>query len=468
VKADRSTSQRLPHWPRTNRAEHLAERQEHLRSLSHWSSAHHHVLEWPVPSETLANFQECLSGHMVLPVGVVGPLSINVGQYTLSDTGEVQELARQDDQVFVPLAHTEGGLSASIQRGISAVALAGGVKTYVLADRMTRDSCFVFRSTEEALALARWVESRVAEMSQWLTATAQTSRNTHHVSERQRGETEAELSREDRDRDRDSEARIETEGKQNTPTAVISSHAVLREVQTHVIGPMCHLLYRFTTGDACGPNMMTRNSYALNEQFVREKFTRDSGITPLHVFLETNMGGDKKPSHAFFQFPGHGKVAMAEATLPGAVLRRVLRVSADNVVVLEHAGLHGAHASGMQSFAFTPASAVAAIFAATGQDLGMVGTSSMTHATVTRIDDGIHLTIRFSGLEVGTVGGGTSLPHAQSYLQLMNCLGAGKIYRFAQIIAATALCLELSAAASMATTGSENFLQAHFERGGVR
>lgn len=434
---------KLPHWPRTNRPDHLAERQTQLRALSHWSAAHHHVLEWPVSPETLANFQECLSGHMVLPVGIVGPLSIHLGQYTLSDTGDVQELTRQADQVFVPLAHTEGGLSASIQRGISAVALAGGVKTYVLADRMTRDSCFVFRSTEEALALARWVETQVEEMSQWLIAT------------RQRAEIEK-------------EGGIEKEKKRVAPTAVISAHAVLREVQTHVLGPMCHLLYRFTTGDACGPNMMTRNAFALNQQFVLERFSRDSGIAPLHVFLETNMGGDKKPSHAFFQFPGHGKVVVAEATLPGAVLRRVLRVSADNVVALEHAGLHGAHASGMQSFAFTPASAIAAIFAATGQDLGMVGTSSMAQATATRVDDGIHLTIRFSGLEVGTIGGGTSLPHAQAYLQLMNCLGAGKVYRFAQIIAATALCLELSAAASMATTGSENFLQAHFERGGER
>jgi hydroxymethylglutaryl-CoA reductase (NADPH) len=231
---------------------------------------------------------------------------------------------------------------------------------------------------------------------------------------------------------------------------------------------MCHVLYRFTTGDACGPNMMTRNAYALNQEFVLPRFSQEAGVAPLQVFLEANMGGDKKPSHAFFQFPGHGKVVVAEATLPGSVLRRVLRVGADAVVVLEHAGLHGAHASGMQSFAFTPASAVAAIFAATGQDLGMVGTSSMTHATATRVDEGIHLTIRFSGLEVATVGGGTSLPHAQSYLQLMDCLGQGKVYRFAQIIAASALCLELSAAASMATAGSENFLRAHFERGGER
>jgi hydroxymethylglutaryl-CoA reductase (NADPH) len=150
------------------------------------------------------------------------------------------------------------------------------------------------------------------------------------------------------------------------------------------------------------------------------------------------------------------------------VLRRVLHVTADEVVALEHTGLHGAHASGMQSFAFTPASAIAAIFAATGQDLGMVGTSSMAQASATRVGEGIHLAIRFSGLEVGTVGGGTSLPHAQAYLKLLDCLGPGKVYRFAQIIAATALCLELSAAASMATTGSHNFLQAHLEHGGIR
>src|SRR5262249_3339707 len=159
---------------------------------------------------------------------------------------------------------------------------------------------------------------------------------------------------------------------------------------------------------------------------------------------------------------------LAEATLSNEVLRRFLRVSADEFVALEHAGLHGAHASGMQSFAFTPASAIAAVFAATGQDLGMVGTSSMAQVTATRVADGVHLAIRFSGLEVGTVGGGTSLPHARAYLQLMDCLGPGKVYRFAQIIAATALCLELSASASMATTGSQNFVQAHAARGGIR
>jgi hydroxymethylglutaryl-CoA reductase (NADPH) len=337
------------------------------------------------------------------------------------------------------LAHTEGGLSASVQRGISAATLAGGVRTHVLADRMTRDSCFVFHSATEALTLARWIAEQEATMTAWLGEAAPLLRPATADAERE-----------------------------NSGKNLVSTHAVLREVATHVVGPMCHLLYRFTTGDACGPNMITRNAYALNQEFVLARFPRDTGVAPVHVFLETNMGGDKKPSHAFFQFPGHGKVVLAEVTLPGEVLRRVLRVSVEEVLTLEHTGLHGAHASGMQSFAFTPASAIAAIFAATGQDLGMVGTSSMAQATVTRVEDGIHLAIRFSGLEVGTVGGGTSLPHARGYLQLMDCLGPGKVYRFAQIIAATALCLELSAAASMAAAGSQNFLQAHFDRGGIR
>ena len=44
----------------------------------------------------------------------------------------------------------------------------------------------------------------------------------------------------------------------------------------------------------------------------------------------------------------------------------------------------------------------------------------------------------------------------------------GKVYRLAQIVAAAALCLEISASAAMATAGSENFFRAHHERGGLR
>ena len=354
---------------------------------------------------------ESLVGVAVIPVSAA-PIEIELGSYELSESGDVVETSRASETVRVPLAHTEGGLTASMTRGALA---AGTVKTYVLHDRITRASCFVCRDAAEAVALARWIDGALPAMQQWLASSEDAS---------------------------------------------LSKRARLREVKTHVVGPMCHVLWAWTTGDAVGPNMMTRNSYALNMAYVMQR----APVKPERAILEANMGGDKKPSHEYFQ-SGHGKTVLAEAFLSDEQLRRVLRTTAEDLEALSWAGTHGAVASGMQSVAFTPASAVAAVFAATGQDLGMVGTSSMAHGTGRRVEGGLQATIRFGGLEVGTVGGGTTLPSARDWLASIGCAGTGTVYRFAQIVAAAALCLEISASAAMATAGSENFFKAHHERG---
>ena len=364
-----------------------------------------------------ANAAESVTGIAVIPVSVA-ELQISLGEYRLSDTGAVVETGRADAEVVVPLAHTEGGLTASVQRGAKAVAESGGFRTHVVADRITRASCFVCRDATDALTLARWVEDQLPAMQEFL---------------------------------------------RTSDIAELSRYALLREVKTHVVGPMCHVLWRWTTGDAVGPNMMTRNAYALNMAFVKP----GAPVEIERVVLEANMGGDKKPSAEFFQ-SGHGKTVIAETTLTDEAIRRVLRCTAEDLEALAWVGTHGAVASGMQSVAFTPASAIAAIFAATGQDLGMVGTSSMAHGTCRRVEGGLHVAVRFPGLEVGTVGGGTALPTPHEWLALMGCDGAGKVYRFAQIVAAAALALEISASAAMATAGSENFFRAHHERGGMR
>src|SRR4051794_17391931 len=403
----------LRKWPRRNDAESIAARQAALNGRVDPEVFSMDVSPW-------AAAQEALTGVAVVPVAVVGPLTIELGQYELSEPdGALVEKGRAKEEVYVPLAHTEGGLSASLYRGARAAEESGGFKTYVLRDRMTRDSCFVMRDTAEAVQLARWVEDTVATMRQWL------------------------VERDD---------------------PFLSRHAKLREVETHVVGQMCHVLWSWTTGDACGPNMMTRNAYALNMGYVME----NAPVKPERAILEANMGGDKKPSHRYFERGGHGKTVLVEATLTDEAVRRVLRTTVDDLLELSFAGTHGAVASGMQSVAFTPASAIAAMFAATGQDLGMVGTSSMAHGTGRRVEGGLHCALRLPGLEVGTVGGGTSLPYAHAWLDLMGCAGPGKVYRFAQIVAAATLALEISASAAMATSGSENFFKAHFERGGMR
>src|SRR5207248_8435798 len=181
-------------------------------------------------------------------------------------------------EVFVPLAHTEGGLSDSLYRAARAAAESGGFRTFVLRDRITRASCFVCGSSAQAVELARWIESQAHEMRRWLEESTDPS---------------------------------------------LSRRARLREVETHVVGPMCHVLWSWTTGDAVGANMMTRNSYALNMGFVMER----APVRPERAILEANMGGRKKPSYEYFH-SGHGKTVLAEALLTDDGIRRVLHTSA--------------------------------------------------------------------------------------------------------------------------------------------
>jgi hydroxymethylglutaryl-CoA reductase (NADPH) len=403
----------LRRWPRKNDPDSIKARQDALDGRVDREVFEQDLTPW-------AKAQEALTGISVIPTAVIGPLTISLADYELSEPdGRLVERGRSTEDVYVPLAHTEGSMSDSLYRGARAAAESGGFRTEVLRDRITRASCFVCRSAGEAAQLSRWIEAELPAMRDWLA-------------------------------ERDE--------------AWVSRWARLREVETHVVGPMCHVMWAFTTGDAVGANMMTRNAYALNMGFVMER----SPVKPERAMLEGNMGGDKKISHRYFERGGHGKTVIAECTLTQEAVRRVLRTTVEDLVELSWAGTHGAVASGMQSVAFTPATAIAAIFAATGQDLGMVGTSSMAHGTGRRVEGGLNAAIRLPGLEVATVGGGTTLPYARSWLSLMDCAGPGKVYRFAQIVAAATLALEISASASMATSGSENFFKAHFERGGMR
>jgi hydroxymethylglutaryl-CoA reductase (NADPH) len=364
---------------------------------------------------------EALTGVAVVPVAVVGPIDVELGAYELEEPGgHLVERGRERDEVYVPLANTEGGLALSLYRGARTVGESGGFRTHVLRDRITRASAFLFSDSADAVVFAKWIGTQVSEMQPWL---------------------------------------------DTDPIAGLSKHARLREIETHVVGPMCHVMYAFTTGDACGMNMITRNSFALNQGFVAKR----APVKPRRSMLEGNMGGDKKVSHRYFERGGHGKTVIAECTLTEEAVRRVLKTTIDDLLELAFVGTHGAIASGMQSVAFTPATAIAALFTATGQDIGMVGTSSMAHGTAYRVDEGLlHVAMRLASLEVATVGGGTTLPYARSWLRLLGCEGPGKVYRLAQIVAAATLALEISASASMATAGSENFYRAHFERGGLR
>ena len=365
--------------------------------------------------EPFAGAAEALTGVAVIPVSAC-PVAIELGAYELSDDGDVVETGRDEETVHVPLAHTEGSLTLSMTRGSTA---AGTVRTHVLADRITRASCFVCADAgggDRARALDRGRAPRDAGV--------------------------ARLGR--------------------RPVAL--APRALREVKTHVVGPMCHVLWAWTTGDAVGPNMMTRNAYALNMGYVMQR----APVKPERAYPRGEHG---RRQEAVVRVLPVGP--RQDRDRRGVHPRRADRARPAHDRRRPRGALVGRHARRGRLRACSrspsrPRSAIAAIFAATGQDLGMVGTSSMAHGTARRVEGGLHASIRFPGLEVGTIGGGTTLPSARDWLASIGCAGAGKVYRFAQIVAAAALCLEISASASMATAGSENFFKAHHERGGLR
>src|SRR5512133_497115 len=122
----------LKRWPRKNDAASIRARQEAL-GLSDGVTS--------IDLSPFVNAQEMLTGAAVIPVSVVGPLELELGEYELEEPfGRVSETGRTRDAVYVPLAHTEGGLSASLYRGARAAAESGGFRTYVLRDRISRAS----------------------------------------------------------------------------------------------------------------------------------------------------------------------------------------------------------------------------------------------------------------------------------------------------------------------------------------
>src|SRR5262249_40898639 len=151
--------------------------------------------------QPFASATEALTGVAVVPVAVVGPLPIDLAAYELTEPeGRVEERSRARENVFVPLANTEGGLAISLHRGARAVDESGAFRTYVLPDRMTRASAFVFENTGAAAEFARWIEAQADEMRGWL---------------------------------------------ESMPVEGLSRFAKLREIETHVVGPMCHVMYAF-------------------------------------------------------------------------------------------------------------------------------------------------------------------------------------------------------------------------------
>ena len=96
------------------------------------------------------------------------------------------------------------------------------------------------------------------------------------------------------------------------------------------------------------------------------------------------------------------------------------------------------------------ANGLAALFLATGQDAACVAEAAVGITKLEERGDDLYISVTLPNLIVGTVGGGTGLPHQQACLELMGMAGNGHARAFAEACAACALAGELSIIGALA------------------
>ncbi len=99
---------------------------------------------------------------------------------------------------------------------------------------------------------------------------------------------------------------------------------------------------------------------------------------------------------------------------------------------------------------------IAALFAATGQDLAQTTESSSCFVYAENQGDALYFGISLPSLEVATIGGGTETPTALEALRLLQCNGTGlhagdNALKLAEIIGAAVTAQELNLLISLAS-----------------
>ena len=311
-----------------------------------------------------------------------------------------------DGSIPVPIATTEGALVSSISRGARLLNHAGGVKVHVTRQRMVRAPVFFCADMDGAVNLEKWLMNSIKRI----------------------------------------------EAKANS----VSSVAKLTEIIPFIFGDTVHVRFYYNTGDAAGQNMTTACTWVACE-WIAERIKRDKSIKFSHYNIEGNMSGDKKANYQNY-IDGRGVGAVASCWVEGRILEKAMRVKPRDYVKAWQAGEVGSLQIGMIGSNINFANVIAGIFTATGQDIASVHESSSGIFKMREEGDGILFTAYLPSLVVGTVGGGTSLPTQRDCLEMLGCYGPGKLFRFAEIIAATCLALDISTGAAI--TANE-FVSAH-------
>ncbi len=306
-------------------------------------------------------------------------------------------------EFYVPLATAEGTLVASYNRGMRLLYEAGGVTTTIMDDRMQRAPAFLFPSAREARAFGKWLGEHFDEIKQAAEATTSSGR--------------------------------------------------LQDIERYSASRILYTRFNYTTGDAAGQNLTGKATAAACSWIVANY---DGGIE--HFFLESNFATDKKSSQVNMLHT-RGKRVVAEATVPNELFERIMRSNSELMYRARQVSNLGGFMSGVNNNGAHSANGITAMFIATGQDAANVAESSAAFVYAELRPNGdYYYSVTIPSLIVATYGGGTGLATQRECLELLDCYGKGKVRKFAEIVAATVLCGELSLGSAIV---AEEWVDAH-------
>ncbi|KAG8967095.1 3-hydroxy-3-methylglutaryl-coenzyme A (HMG-CoA) reductase isozyme [Tulasnella sp. 419] len=315
----------------------------------------------------------------------------------------------------IPMATAEGTLVASTSRGCKALNAGGGVTTVLTQDAMTRGPALEFPNITLAAKAKHWIDS--------------------------------------------------PEGAQILRDAFDSTSrfARLQSLKCALAGRTLYVRFSARTGDGMGMNMISKGTEkALG--VMAEYFPEMSVLA-----LSGNYCTDKKPA-AINWIEGRGKSVVAEAVIPGSVVKTVLKTSVEALcnLNLKKNLMGSAMAGSIGGFNAHAANILTAMFLATGQDPAQNVESSMCMTLMEPTNDGedLLMTCSMPSIEVGTVGGGTGLGPQSAVLEMLGIQGAHptspghNARRLARIIAAAVMAGELSLMSALA---AGHLIKAHMQ-----
>lgn len=248
---------------------------------------------------------------------VHGACCENVIGYLPLPLGVAGPLTIDGQSYFIPMATTEGVLVASTSRGCKAINAGGGATTVLTADGMTRGPCVGFPTLARAAAAKVWLDSE--------------------------------------------------EGSSIMTTAFNSTSrfARLQHMKTALAGTYLFIRFKTTTGDAMGMNMISKGV----ERALHVMATECGFDDMATISVSGNFCTDKKAA-AINWIDGRGKSIVAEAIIPGDVVRSVLKSDVNALVELNTSKnlIGSAMAGSIGGFNAHASNILTAIFIATGQD----------------------------------------------------------------------------------------------------